>query len=126
MSVPSSWSNFVTAVMANANDYRVSKVCTRTTGPKGGTLEVCVLVEHRPAPRRVAVEVFCVHFGPVLFHPNTLPSFAAPYDIKAVLESPSQLAPHAVSRYFEDLQGTKHEFISLSAPRIEECGDCCR
>jgi hypothetical protein len=97
----------------------------RKAGPRGASLEVCALIEHRPAPQRIPVALFCIHFGDVL-HPNVFPTFAFPYDIQSVTEAASQLAPNATSRYLEDLQGTKHEFTSTTSPQVHDCTGCCR
>lgn len=122
MAIPASWAEFVVTIRNSPNDYRVSKVCTRA---RGSDLEVCVLVEHRPAPGRIPVERFCIHFGRVVLPPNTVAGFAYGYDIQTAIQAPSQLAPNAVSRCFEDRNGARHEFISVAAPRLEACTDCC-
>ena len=126
MTAPTSWAVLVNNIKNSPGEYCVSKVCTRSVGPHGGSLEVCVLIEYRPTPQRIPVELFCVHFGIVLFPPNTFPSFKYPYEIMAVIEAKSAIILGAVSVFFEDRNSTKHEFISASVPQIHECSDCCR
>ena len=118
------WTQFVMAVQKAPKTYRVSNVCTRVGSPPGRSLEVCVLIEHRP-DFVVPVERFCLHFGAVVLQPNVGASFATGYDIEAVIEASSALAPGAVSRSLVDLQRHPHEFVTVQAPQVHDCETCC-
>jgi len=109
MTEPASWRTFLSDVGKSPWAYRVVKVLTRDAS--AGSVEVCLIVEHRPASS--APRLFCCYMGVVS---NTV-ALAAPFDIANVTEAP---VDGKVSRCFEDCQGCKHEYVSASLPHIVE------